>query len=60
MNTKEDVFEIMAMCMFADGSAIDEWGITYYADGTVRGADLSTKMRYQPKGPLPAVFVPTE
>jgi hypothetical protein len=49
----------MSLCMFADGSAIDEWGITYYSDGTVRGADLATKMRYQPDGPLPAVFVPT-
>jgi hypothetical protein len=56
----QPVFVVMNLCMFADGSAIDEWGITYYADGTVRGADLATKMRYQPTGPLPAVFVPTE
>ncbi|MFN8521125.1 MAG: hypothetical protein U0667_17445 [Chloroflexota bacterium] len=32
--------EIIAMCLFADGSAIDEWGITYHAAGTIRGADL--------------------
>ena len=43
----------MSLCMFADGSAIDEWGITYYANGDVRGADLATKMRYQPDGSLP-------
>lgn len=56
----QPVFVVMSLCMFADGSAIDEWGITYYSAGTVRGADLATKMRYQPKGPLPAVFVPTK
>ena len=55
----QPVFVVMSLCMFADGSAIDEWGITYYANGDVRGADLATKMRYQPAGQLPAVFVPT-
>ena len=59
-DTTQPVFVVMSLCMFADGSAIDEWGITYYANGAVRGADLATKMRYQPTGPLPAVFVPTE
>lgn len=58
VDTSQSTFVVMSMCMFADGSAIDEWGITYYANGTVRGADLATKMRYQPKGPLPAVFAP--
>jgi len=53
------VFVVMDLCVFADMSAIDEWGIFYYANGTVRGADLATKMRYQP-GPegLPAIFAP--
>jgi hypothetical protein len=51
------VFIVMSLCLFADGSAIDEWGITYYSDGTVRGADLAAIMRYRPDGPLPAVFV---
>ena len=46
----QPVFVVMSLCMFADGSAIDEWGITYYANGDVRGADLATKMRYQPAG----------
>jgi putative hemolysin len=32
---------VIALCLFADGSAIEEWGITYYAAGTVRGADLA-------------------
>jgi putative hemolysin len=56
VNEDEPVFSVMDMCVFADGSAIDEWGITYYAQGTVRGADLATKMRYQPGDRLPAVF----
>ncbi len=55
----QPVFVVMSLCMFADGSAIDEWGITYYANGDVRGADLATKMRYQPASALPAVFVST-
>lgn len=42
-----------------DGSAIDEFGIWYYANDTVRGADLAPLFRYQP-GPegLPALFGP--
>jgi putative hemolysin len=56
VDESEPVFTVMDMCVFADGSAIDEWGITYYSQGTVRGADLATKMRYQPNGELPAVF----
>jgi hypothetical protein len=46
----------MNMCFFADGSAIDEFGILYYADGTVRGADLAPLFRYQPGNKLPAMF----
>jgi hypothetical protein len=52
----EPVFVVMSECVFADMSAIDEWGLTYYADGTVRGADLATKMRYQPGDKLPAIY----
>lgn len=33
------------MCMFADGSAIDEWGLAYHTMGVVRGADLEHKFR---------------
>jgi hypothetical protein len=56
----QPVFVVMNLSMFSDGSAIDEWGITYHASGTVRGADLATKMRYQPAGSLSAVFVPAK
>ncbi|WP_324197020.1 hypothetical protein, partial [Streptomyces sp. NRRL B-1677] len=34
-----------SMCMFADGSAIDEWGLTYHTFGVVRGANLENKFR---------------
>ncbi|HEY6570351.1 MAG TPA: hypothetical protein VIZ22_08685 [Candidatus Limnocylindrales bacterium] len=58
VDTSQPVFVVMDMCAFEDMSAIDAFGILYYADGTVRGADLATKMRYKP-GPgnrLPAIF----
>ena len=41
--------EAIGLCVFADASFIDEFGILYYSDGTVRGADLSTVMRYEPQ-----------
>jgi hypothetical protein len=46
----------MNECFFADGSAIDEFGLFYAASGTVRGADLAPLFRYQPNGKLPAMF----
>lgn len=48
-------FQIVGMCMFPDGSAIDSWGLTYKANGVVRGTDLSKVVRYQPTTP-PNVF----
>jgi putative hemolysin len=33
---------VVAMCVFPDGSMIDEWGIAYLSAGEVRGADLSS------------------
>jgi len=52
----EPVFKVMNLCFFADGSAIDEFGIFYYANDVVRGADLAPLFAYQPGGKLPAVF----
>lgn len=49
-------FQVVGMCMFPDGSMIDSWGLTYKANGVVRGADLSKVARYQPTQ-LPNVFV---
>lgn len=37
---------VVAVCTFADQSFIDQWGIAYYAGGTVRGADLSALFRF--------------
>lgn len=56
VDDKQPVFKVMNMCVFADGSAIDEFGIMYYAAGTVRGADLAPLFRYQPGNKLPAMF----
>ena len=52
----QPVFKVMNMCFFADGSAIDEFGIFYYANDAVRGADLAPLLAYQPGDKLPAVF----
>ena len=56
LNEGEPIFTVMDMCFFADGSAIDAFGIFYYANGAVRGADLAPLLRYQPDGELPAMF----
>jgi len=56
VDASQPVFKVMNMCFFADGSAIDEFGIYYYATGAVRGADLAPLFRYQPNGKLPAMF----
>ena len=44
------------LCVFADRSAIDEFGLFYASAGTVRGIDLSSVMRYQPDGDMPDVY----
>lgn len=49
-------FQVVDMCVFPDDSAIDAWGLTYKANGVVRGTDLSKVVRYQPTT-LPSVFV---
>ncbi|WP_353815093.1 DUF333 domain-containing protein [Agromyces sp. SYSU T00266] len=46
---------VVAPCTFADGSFIDEWGIAYYAEGTVRGIDLSSVFTFD-RSTLPEVF----
>jgi putative hemolysin len=52
----EPLGDTINMCVFADRSAIDEFGLFYASQGIVRGKDLSTVMRYQPDGDLPAIF----
>ena len=46
---------VVALCVFPDLSFIDEWGLGYHSDGTIRGTDLSTAMEYKP-ALLPPVF----
>lgn len=48
--------QVVAMCVFPDGSAIDEWGITYHSAGTIRGADLAPLLGWQDQEPLPPIF----
>jgi hypothetical protein len=39
---------VLEACIFPDMSSIDSWGLTYYAEGIVRGIDLTTVLRYVP------------
>lgn len=55
VNLDEEVFTVVNMCVFADGSAIDEWGIAYYSEGVVRGIDLDEVFRFDPAD-VPAMF----
>jgi hypothetical protein len=43
MDDPDDV--VVGLCVFPDGSAIDEWGLAYHSDGTIRGADLQALFR---------------
>ena len=55
VNDEDPIDTIVAFCVFPDGSYIDEWGLAYHSDGTLRGIDLAEVFRYQP-GELPAIF----
>ncbi len=46
---------VLAQCVFPDLSMIDSWGLTYHTDGSVRGADLTDLVRFQPDA-LPGLF----
>ena len=37
--------QVVAMCVFPDGSTIDEWGLAYHSGDVVRGADLTPLFR---------------
>lgn len=56
VDQSQPIFDVMAMCVFADGSAIDEFGLWYHANGIIRGADLTPLFAYQPGDQLPGVF----
>jgi putative hemolysin len=46
---------VVGLCVFPDGSFIDEWGLTYHAGGVIRGIDLTNVFRYQP-AQVPSFF----
>jgi putative hemolysin len=56
VNQDDPIDVVVAMCVFPDGSMIDEWGITYYADDSIRGIDLAPILGYQPGDQLPPIF----
>ena len=37
---------VLEACIFPDMSSIDSWGLTYNAEGIIRGIDLTTVLRY--------------
>jgi putative hemolysin len=46
---------VLEVCVFPDGSMLDSWGLTYHANGIVRGADLTPILRYKGRN-APPVF----
>jgi hypothetical protein len=46
---------VVSLCGFPDLSFIDDWGLAYHSDGSIRGTDL-TAMQYQPGANLPPVY----
>jgi putative hemolysin len=56
VNLDDPIDLVLAMCVFADGSMIDEWGIAYHSNGTIRGIDLATVLAWQPGDTLPPVY----
>ena len=46
---REGAADVIALCVFPDLSSIDSWGLTYHSEGTIRGADLTDLIRYQPR-----------
>jgi putative hemolysin len=46
---------VLEACVFPDRSIIDSWGLTYHANGIVRGADLTPILGYKPST-VPSIF----
>jgi len=47
---------VVNLCVFPDLSFIDEWGLAYHSNGSIRGTNLETAMAYQPGAKVPPVF----
>jgi putative hemolysin len=43
---KKDLHDVVSACIFPDLSSIDTWGLTYHANGIIRGIDLSKVLAY--------------
>jgi hypothetical protein len=47
---KNAIDQTLEACIFPDESSIDSWGLTYHADGIIRGINLEKVMRYKYPG----------
>ncbi len=47
---KNSVDQTLEACIFPDMSSIDSWGLTYHANGIIRGINLQKVMRYKYPG----------
>jgi putative hemolysin len=55
VDTKDPDDPVISTCVFADGSFIEEWGLAYHSDGTIRGIDL-TKVFAFDQSDVPHIF----
>jgi putative hemolysin len=47
VDTSDKTFTTVEACVFPDLSIIDSFGLFYHSNGTIRGIDLSTVLRYE-------------
>jgi len=47
VDTSDQTFKTVEACVFPDLSIIDSFGLFYHSNGTIRGIDLSTVLRYE-------------
>jgi putative hemolysin len=47
VDTSDQTFKTVQACVFPDLSIIDSFGLFYHSNGTIRGIDLSTVLRYE-------------
>jgi len=47
VDTSDKSFTTVQACVFPDLSTIDSFGLFYHSNGTIRGIDLSTVLRYE-------------
>ena len=47
---KNSIDQTLEACIFPDMSSIDSWGLTYHANGIIRGTNLQKVMRYKYPG----------